>query len=264
MKVVGVGQINFWEGGSLWIGLSEAPVDPHSHHAIQVSIGLKGAIRFRTVAEGWVEYQGALVPPHLPHSFEATGSVTANIFCEPESETGRKLLARFGSETIVALPTDECQRLAATMREVYASNEPDPVLNQAARDVLQQLAAVVPRASATDARVAKAMAEIARRIHEPMALGEIADAVHISPSRLRHLFVAETGVPFRPYVLWLRLQHALEQAVAGASWTEAAHASSFADSAHLSRTFRRMFGLNPSALPRLQPADGRSALTPGS
>jgi len=32
------------------------------------------------------------------------------------------------------------------------------------------------------------------------------------------------------------------------SWTEAAHASAFADSAHLMRTFKRMFGMNPVAL----------------
>ena len=34
----------------------------------------------------------------------------------------------------------------------------------------------------------------------------------------------------------------------GASWTDAAHAAGFADSAHLSRTSRTMFGTTPSAL----------------
>jgi AraC family transcriptional regulator len=36
--------------------------------------------------------------------------------------------------------------------------------------------------------------------------------------------------------------------MADRSWTEAAHAACFADSAHLTRTFRRMFGINPAAL----------------
>jgi AraC family transcriptional regulator len=36
--------------------------------------------------------------------------------------------------------------------------------------------------------------------------------------------------------------------MADRSWTEAAHAACFADSAHLTRTFRRMFGINPAAI----------------
>jgi AraC-like DNA-binding protein len=36
--------------------------------------------------------------------------------------------------------------------------------------------------------------------------------------------------------------------MAGSSWTEAAQQAGFADSAHLSRTCRRMFGIAPSML----------------
>jgi AraC family transcriptional regulator len=49
-------------------------------------------------------------------------------------------------------------------------------------------------------------------------------------------------------VLWTRLNEAIQIAMAGRSWTEASHAAGFADSAHLTRTFRRMFGMNPAAL----------------
>ena len=43
---------------------------------------------------------------------------------------------------------------------------------------------------------------------------------------------------------------AIESAMDGASWTEAAHAAGFADSSHLTRTHKRMFGLEPTALRR--------------
>ena len=74
------------------------------------------------------------------------------------------------------------------------------------------------------------------------------DVAHLSEGRFRHLFVQETGVAFRPYVLWTRLNRALELGFGGTSWTDAAHATNFADSAHLTRTCRRMYGLNPSSI----------------
>jgi AraC-like DNA-binding protein len=74
----------------------------------------------------------------------------------------------------------------------------------------------------------------------------LAAAVHLSPGRFRHLFVTETGVSCKAYILWERLNVALALGFGGASWTEAAHAANFADSAHLSRTCRRMFGMAPT------------------
>jgi len=91
MKLLGHGQINLWRGGSLWIGLVKSSADFHAHHAIQLSIGLKGAVRFRSpTATQWTDYEAALVPPHVRHAFDAEGSVVANILCEPESVIGRK------------------------------------------------------------------------------------------------------------------------------------------------------------------------------
>ena len=72
--------------------------------------------------------------------------------------------------------------------------------------------------------------------------------MHLSPSRLRHLFVQETGTIYRGYVLWLRINRAVVAMMEGRNWTAAAHETGFADSAHLSRTFRRMFGISPAML----------------
>ena len=85
-----------------------------------------------------------------------------------------------------------------------------------------------------------------RRCHKSEE--EIAEAVFLSPSRFRHLFVEETGMAFRPYVLWLRLQRAIECHTSGENLTNAAYTAGFSDLAHMSRTFRRMFGIAPGAL----------------
>lgn len=86
------------------------------------------------------------------------------------------------------------------------------------------------------------------RLGVAIPLNSIAREVHLSPERFRHLFIEETGVGFRAFLLWLRLEYSLTSYVAGSTLTEAAYAGGFADSAHLSRTFKRMFGITPASV----------------
>ena len=58
------------------------------------------------------------MPPHVPHAFDAEGSVVANIFCEPESVTGRKLLERFGTREIAAVAQREADAAAKRLRDI--------------------------------------------------------------------------------------------------------------------------------------------------
>lgn len=118
----------------------------------------------------------------------------------------------------------------------------------AAREVVRILTAGARPRVVVDPRIQKAIALVRERLDGPVLQEEIAAAVFLSPSRFRHLFAQETGMTFRPYVLWLRLHRALECYTAGETLTNAAHAAGFSDLAHLSRTFRRMFGIAPAML----------------
>jgi AraC family transcriptional regulator len=249
MLISGFGQFIFWERGSLYIGSAVSPSELHSHHAIQLSLGLQGRVQFKTTADSnWVEYDGAVIPPDLLHTFQAPGRVLAHIFIEPESELGRRILGRFGTGRIAALPSEEAEALAAPLRAAYFSNAPDGDLIRIARQTPARLLGDEDAAIAVDSRIRRAFAEIDRRLDEPLTLAELAAHAGLSEGRFRHLFVEETGVAFRPYVLWARLNRALALGYSGVSWTEAAHAANFADSAHLTRTCRRMFGIAPSSV----------------
>jgi len=72
----------------------------------------------------------------------------------------------------------------------------------------------------------------------------IAQDLALSESRFLHLFKQEMSIPWRPYLLWRRLLCAVNSMQKGRSATEAAHIAGFSDSAHLSRTFKKMFGLS--------------------
>jgi AraC family transcriptional regulator len=114
------------------------------------------------------------------------------------------------------------------------------------RNLIARLAA--KGAHPSDPRVAKLIAWVAPRLDEAVSLSDAATFIGLSPGRARHLFVQQTGIPFRRYLLWLRLIRAVEIYAGGAHLTEAARSAGFADSAHLSRTFRHMFGIPAGSL----------------
>jgi AraC-like DNA-binding protein len=95
------------------------------------------------------------------------------------------------------------------------------------------------------------MAAIVRAIEaDPMtrmSQAELARRLGMERTRALRRFKAATGLTFRAFKLWSGLQHAARQLEAGVLVRTAAMDAGFADTAHLSRSFRALFGLSPSA-----------------
>jgi AraC-like DNA-binding protein len=246
------GRIHFWLSGSLWIGQGRGHSEWHEHHAHQLALALDGELRFRSDRRGdWTVFEAALVPSHCPHQFEIDGAVVAHLFVEPESSEGRMLSSRFRAPAIAALPQPAARQSADRLLAALRGNADAHAMTAIARTALAQLAGTSEAATTArtiDARIARALEHIRSRVRAPVSLADAAAAANLSPSRFRHLFVQETGTSFRAYLLWLRINVAIEAAMAGASWTEAAHEAGFADSSHLTRTHKRMFGIEPTAI----------------
>ena len=239
----------FWQGGAIWlVNALPAPArdqstDVHAHHAIQVVFNLGGWFELSTAGSPPTPGDVVAVAADAPHLFRSEGR-TAILFIEPESRAGRAIgSGLFQGATIVTAPDPSAENLIR-LRACQA----DPRDLEAVGRALISGFAAEAGADVVDPRIARVLAWAATRIEGPVGLAEAADEVGLSPGRLRHLFVEQTGLPFRTYLLWLRLNLAVERVVAGASLTEAAHEAGFSDSAHFSRTFRRMFGLQPAAL----------------
>lgn len=248
MEIAGFGRVVFWEGGSLWLALITGITQRHSHHAVQLSLPLDGMAQFQTEPDGeWIVCHGALITPDAPHAFRAPGQVVANILFEPESTIGRRLLAKCAGPGLTLLDRETIAPLVAPVADAYFTGASDDQLRDLAQHTVAAAAGVTFQPATVDVRITRAIGEIRARIDEPIVLSALASRAGLSPGRFRHLFVSETGVSLRAFVLWERLNRALSIGFSGGSWTEAAQAANFADSAHLSRTCRRMFGLAPTS-----------------
>ncbi len=237
----------FWEGGWLGIGHATGVVPEHAHHAVQVSIGLDGPVRFRAPDEEWIECDIGVIRPNAPHLFDGCGRALAMLFLEPESREGRWLRDSL-REPIAGLPR---ARVAAQLPALLAFREERPGAEAASRlilDVVGALAAGSPPQRRMDERIARALAYIRGHDDGRLSLEVVAREVFLSPSRLAHLFTDEVGLPFRRYLLWRKLSRAMQAFGRGATLSAAAHAAGFADSAHLTRTWHQMFGMPPSLM----------------
>jgi AraC-like DNA-binding protein len=220
----------------------------HAHYAIQIAFGSEFGIRFRTSdRDEWTEYAAAMIPSRQPHAMDATAlQRNVVIFVEPETREGRVLSERYLTGGIAEMPAAARERTDA----VFAAweSEDKEILKRACWDLIGAITGGAEPSVPSDDRVLRAIAYINSNLDKKLTLEDVAAAAFLSPGRFRHLFVEQTGMALRPYILWRRFLKVWELAMKGRSMSEAAHAAGFADAAHLSRTSKRLFGFPPSAL----------------
>jgi AraC-like DNA-binding protein len=246
---IGTAQYFPWDGGAIFLGTAGA-IPAHAHQAIQICFLFDGHIRLRTNNdEPWTDYGLAIVPSRQRHAMDGSRvHYGATIFVEPETREGRVLSERYlrhGIADVERAPVKDALRaLLAAARD---RSGPAAIVEQA-RGVVQSLTQHSEPTVASDARIVRAVKYVNEHLSAPLTLKQVAGVAFLSPSRFRHLFAEQTGMGLRQYVLWRRFVSVWEHRMNGASLSTAAHEAGFADSAHLTRTSRRMFGMPPSSL----------------
>ena len=247
-----------WNGGAAFIGSGTGTVEPHAHYAIQLVTGLPTGPRVQFGRRGeWQDAPAALIPSRATHSIDVAACRTSVvIFIEPETTEGRALGMRLQGEPEI-LAADAVVAALARLEAAWRVEQSAEAVRAACMQLVHGVARTSER-EPSDPRVLQAVAYLRERVDQAVSLEEVASAVHLSPSRFRHLFVEQTGMPLRTYALWRRLLHVWELLMQGETLSGAAHAAGFADSAHLSRTSRTMFGLAPSVMQMGGPLSARA------
>ena len=210
---------------------------PHQHLAVQMVIACDTFASVQLADQEIITSPVVLIAPNVEHQL-LPGEVLL-IYLDPESRLGSVLAQRCAAGVLA---------LDGAVRDylVEASGREN---NHALIHAIANHFGVEVRDSGTDApkdRVERLLADLKHRRELPQSLSQLATEASLSSSRLRHRIAQIVGMPYRPYLRWLRLQRALKLTIAGNSLTDAAHAAGFADAAHLARTMRRHFGITLS------------------
>lgn len=240
----GIGQrpkLFFGPGSATYVG-NVADTTEHSHFAVQVCLGVDGDIALSQREEP-TSFAGAVVASSVPHRLSAPQSRVVLLYYEPTGLLGEAF------ERLYSGISDVSNALAPLRPGAYqllaGQCSPTQVAELRGR-VEDALLGDCPAVSARDERIQKVVGVLHRQDESEPDVAELAASVGLSPSRLRHLFREQLGIPIRSYRLWRRMSRAVELIPEARSITELAHAAGFADSAHLSRAFRQLFGMSPT------------------
>jgi AraC-like DNA-binding protein len=200
-------------------------VAAHCNPVTCVISGVRGSV---SVIGGGEQVTGdvVLIRPGIEHRVECAGSGINAMYLDGLAWPGGAALA---------------QRLSGGIGDLAL----DAIFQNAeAQDELRRRLTV--DAPPCPPSLANVIEELASDPMSRMTQFELAGRLQMERTGALRLFKAVTGQTFRRFKQWSGLQHAARQIASGELVRTAAMDAGFADTAHLTRTFRLSFGLTPS------------------
>lgn len=243
------GKVFLWQEQALFLG-EAAETILHQSPAIKILVALGGDFYLKTSEESdWQNYKSAIIAPGQMHAIDGRNHRLALIVLVPEARAAQPLIPITARKGISRIPVGVVQTLVSLIEMFDELDDVQVESEQLSRKMVEKIRNGGDLLTAAlDSRVSRGIESLLAEQENPLSVGEVAANVALSESRFSHLFTEQIGVPVRRYQLWIRLRNAIHLLAKGTSLTDTAHEAGFADSAHLTRTFRQMLGIAPSAL----------------
>jgi AraC-like DNA-binding protein len=239
----------------------------HSHETYSFGVTETGAQAFTCRGAGHVSAAGMVMAfnpddPHDGHTATSGGFTYRMIHLRPDLLTDvlADMTGRAGSRPLFSAPVISDPAFGPALRRLHvALTGPASALERAER--LTAAVAIAARHAASPQRpaagllTARDQAAAADRVraflHDsyagPATLADVAAAAGCSRFAAYRAFRGRHGLSPSEYQRQLRLRAARRDLASGVAVADAAAAAGFADQAHLTRWFRRCYGITPGA-----------------
>lgn len=246
-----VPSVYIWTDSTLLLGIAYRPTRNYTVTSDQLIVCLKGDIT-TVKADGstfsgkaFLIRAGTLI--NVKSLTESDDTVTAILYLSATNQTYSilKEQMQFDYNGIYYGHKDE-EKLIETLRKIH---QEDTAAN-AAYDILNEV--LTPpeyrgkNITAFDPRVLKVIEKINLTARDNTPIKDLAEEVHLSESRLVKLFKQQIGIPITKYRLRYRVSVGTLYLATGHSVTESALAAGFASTAHFSKCYSAMMGIQPS------------------
>jgi AraC family transcriptional regulator of arabinose operon len=260
--------------GRLLVGFHDEPPGYHIVRTqgtrdwlLTVTLGGQGAYRLGNGELRCARGDVVLLPPSTPHDYRTPDDARAWVFFWAHFTPSDELLPwvqwtrapeALGDVGLPRMRVDDAaalSRIETAFARCVADNRAvgtwaDALAQAALSEILVLISRHHARVAAPrfEPRVQRVIDAIGASLAQPPSIADLSKLVALSPSRLSHLFKAQTGESILDWQMKLRLRHAARELALGSrSVSEIGAAVGFRSLFQFSRQFKIYYGQSPSA-----------------
>lgn len=223
------GSYRFGPGYFLYLGPS-GDNEFHAHAPLQITFGLGAALKIETQDGVFETKEPIVIASGVGHRL-CPAEKALIVLVEPDCRLAVFLLRALNGRKIIA---------SSEFIDPTKLTFEDPQALEA-----QLFGSQFAKPRSLDPRLRQALSFL-RSASLKGAVSACAADIGVSQSRLRHLALAELGIPLSKWMIWAAVERSAGALRKGAGLAEAAAAGGFADQAHYTRTLKRLMGIRPS------------------
>lgn len=220
----------------------------HKHYCYKVAVSLDHQIECSVEDSTYTAMKGFVVNGRALHRCISPDGPVLSILIEPQSPWGSKIREILGDKDFVRFEEIlDVDSLGPILPMNHALLKDTDLIPHIFELMFAVTGLKIHDSNLIDPRVMRIIDYVSGHLTSDITNREIVDISNLSFHRTRHLFAAEVGIPLSRYILWQRLRRTLKTVIeSGESLSKVCRDYHFTDLSHFHKTFKNIFGLNPS------------------
>ncbi|MDK2813026.1 MAG: hypothetical protein PWQ08_281 [Clostridiales bacterium] len=222
--------------------------DLHKHWAKHIAIGLDGALEFIVGGQKIVS-DGIVINSNVTHTICCTSETHFVFSFEEASAIAREVEKKYLCESDYCVLDNHVIDVVKQGFDLHRLDGGKGSYFETYSKMLHGLGLHPNRFTINDERILQVLDYI--KMQEEInqnTIHELLGLVHLSQSRLSHLFKEQVGTPLSSYLAMMKLEKAYQYLFLGNSVTDAALMAGFDSASHFAATSKNMIGLSAKSM----------------
>lgn len=211
--------------------LSDFNTENHSHPTVEVILAQQGSFSLWVKDEKYTDVLFAIIDKNIPHRIEVSGSEVRILMLESFNSLLTDLLVQYQIhfENTVFISKEK-----SSLHFIF--------------ETIQSFSIQQNLRQTSDWRVEKCLEYFEQsQVDYRTMMDSLTQQTHLSESRISHVFKEYIGISLKKYLVWSRLKRTMQLFLNdNINLYHAGLQSGFYDQAHLSKVFKKVFGISPS------------------